>query len=248
MRTSRPLKHAPIPLLGGPSQHKKGGKGKGKGIGKGRGTGKAAASEKNGGGADADRSIYSYAPLEQGRGVKQSARRLQSAREDVRASNKASSSSRGKGKGKGRRGGEESEGGDEDEDGDSDAAGGAGIEDNTMDIRNIKFKMGLGSDDELDGQGDAGDDDDDDEEIDSDLAMTDGEEERPPKGRNEAAAKAGRRAVSSVVSDWCEQKRSLLMLAIPPRIFRPPQISMMTMPSSLAEATTAKAASIMMTG
>lgn len=171
MRTSRPLKHAPIPLLKDNSANQSSKKGS-KVKGKGKGRGKSTADEEED--SLINNEVYSYAPENRGRGIKQAARRLRGARESLSASN-AESELRGRGsKGRKAKEGSDGEEGEDDDGDDEDDEFGQDVND----LRGINFKLGAGSDDDDDGlEGGAGFDSEDDEEIDSDLAGTDSEEE-----------------------------------------------------------------------
>lgn len=158
MRTSRPQHHAPRPLLSSTSSSSK------QNRGKGRNTSNANV---DGGKAVKTGKVK----------LKQAERRLEDARNAVRQSDAASTAQARKGKGKGKQRAASDE-----EDLEGNGSEGS-IPDNTMDISSIKFKMGVQSDDE----GDAGVDDEDDEEIDSDLALTEGEEEPPKKIKRQAS-------------------------------------------------------------
>lgn len=125
MRTSRPLKHAPIPLLGNSSN------GTSK---KGKGKAKAEASSTSG-----------------GKKLSQAERRLEEARRAVREDNTRIDNASNRRKGKGKAIANEDE---EDQYSEDIDQSGEGITDNTMDIRGMRLQLGLGDTNEGDSDDD----------------------------------------------------------------------------------------------
>lgn len=178
MRTSRPMKRPPMPLL-----DKSSSKHTGKSERKSKGKGKARQQDSTTTGTPANTSsnnksngIYTYDDAaHKGRGMKRAEQRLRGAKQDVSQSLAAGTSQSAKSKGKRRARDDRNANDDEDEDdsdndNENDAFGAEGMQD----YRNIKFKIGMDSDDENGDQAGFGDDD---EELDSDMADTDGDEE-----------------------------------------------------------------------
>lgn len=181
MRTSRPVKRPPKPLLS--TQPDKASKSDRKGKGKARQQDSAQ-----------DGAVYSYSATSKGKGAGRAEQRLKGAREDVSESQKAGpSSSKGK-----RRADEDSEL-EDDEDFDGGLRGGAFGAADFSKYKDVKFKIGMDSDDE--GAANGGQFTEDDEEIDSDMAGTDSEEESEDDGRKKKkASKPKKRSVSQYKS------------------------------------------------
>lgn len=136
--------------------------------------------------------MYSYSASKKGKGVGRAQQRLKGAREDVSESfNAGPSSSRGK-----RKANADSDL-EDDEDLDGDDAGGIYGADDFSKYKDIKFKVGMDSDDEA-GGANGGQFDEDDEEIDSDMADTDEEDSDDDKPRKKASK--SKRSVSLFTS------------------------------------------------
>lgn len=174
MRTSRPMKRPPRPLLS--TQPDKSSKSDRKGKGKARQQDAAESGD-----------VYSYSLPKRGKGAGRAEQRLKGAKKDVSESYSASASS-SKGK---RRANEDSDLDDEDAE---DGAEGSFAADDFAKYKDIKFKFSGNSDDE--GVADGGQFDEDDEEIDSDMAGTDTEEESSEDDRpKKKSVKSKKRSV-----------------------------------------------------
>lgn len=145
---------------------------------KGKGKASQESSQQRG-----DSAVYSYSAFKKGKGVGRAQQRLKGAREDVSESYKAGpSGSSAKGK---RKANADSD--DEDLE-DDDGIYGA---DDFSKYKDIKFKVGMDSDDEAGGQFD-----EDDEEIDSDLADTDEDESEDDRPKKKTKSAKSKRSVS----------------------------------------------------
>jgi hypothetical protein len=151
-----------------------------------KGKGKARQQQQDSANNDEQAGIYSYTTAKKGKGVARAQQRLKGAREDVSESYNAGPSNSSS-----RRGKHDDED-DLDEDNEVDSFAGA---DDFSKYKDVKFKIGMDSDDEAPPTGGQFDDD---EEIDSDLAGSDDDSEsdkRKNKNKNKKT-KSNKRSVS----------------------------------------------------
>ena len=158
---------------------------------KGKGKGRQQDSAQDG-------AVYTYSTSSKGKGVGRAEQRLKAAQEDVSESfNAGPSSSKGK-----RRAQEDSDFDEEDLDNED---GGTFAADDFAKYKDVKFKIGMDSDDE--GVAHGGQFDEDDEEIDSDMAGTDSEVDSEDEKPKKKAAKSKKRNVSHFILAICSESR-----------------------------------------